>query len=458
MQPVQLNSKDGLAAGWIGIGGADKLAERARSSAPSAPDDVRTAGERDVASTGRGWLHAGLRFARNAAIGLALLSSVPIAVIGMFGGRYQSLDTTANRERLESSERLRAFTAPKDAAITPTEAGIALRALQSGKSSADFQMHDVGAPHARPWKTLVLTSGMFAGLRNGNFSGLATSRIISAASKSFSPAELTYLRTIAEASLWKDFDRVATAGAVDVIGGQFVLPFSEKAYVYAMPAIRYADSRELASAGVMRAAYYVGVRDFERAEAVLKTVVSFGFALIDNATNSMDAAVGRVIVGIAGDGLMQFYTATNKETLAAALKPAHLSVAKGARNVRPRVDAAVLRARLLADANNPNLSRGLRYESLSKLSFSSCGNVREVLFGPSKEIGDAYAGARQTLARYPSEQAHLDLMLHAMDRIPEDAGVLLAPERFLVGAATVAGTILNNPRVASCTRMAMLSF
>lgn len=202
----------------------------------------------------------------------------------------------------------------------------------------------------------------------------------------------------------------------------------------------------------------MATRELNRAEAALKSVVSFGFALIDNATNGLDAAIGRTIVETGRDGLLQLYTIQGNEALIAAVRPANRPALNGAASVRQRLDGDALRSRLLGDANDPNVPRGLRFESLRGLSFASCGNVREVLFGPNQDIREAFAGAKQSLARYPSEQAYVDLLYRTTERIPESAGVSLGPERFIVGAATIAGVVLNNPRVAACTRMAMLSY
>ena len=179
---------------------------------------------------------------------------------------------------------------------------------------------------------------------------------------------------------------------------------------------------------------------------------------MDNATSTVDAVLGRVIANTGGDGLVQLYTILMKEDLMMAARTPKEFPANDASRARQRTDARVLRARLLSEANNIDLPRGIRFESLRSLSMSSCSNVREVLMGPSPDVRDAFRNAKVSLARFPSEQAYLDLVFRTTERVPEDAGVMLAPERFIVGAAAVAGVVLNNPRVEACTRMAMLSY
>ena len=258
MQRIQLNSKDGVATGWIGVGASNDLPERGRSGSPRAPRPKRNADSDDATPSGSSWLRAGLRFVQNAAIGLALLSVVPFAAIGILGGRFQRYEATSERvrARLESVEHLRSYRAPIDASITPEDAGLAFRALQPDAQDANFPMRASAVHHHRPWKSMVLGSTMFANVRNPTAPNeLWTSQMLYAGSSELSAQELAYLRTVAEATIWQDFDRAASAGAVDMIGGQFELPFSEKAFAPAMPIMRFADMRGLANAAILRAAY-----------------------------------------------------------------------------------------------------------------------------------------------------------------------------------------------------------
>ena len=47
--------------------------------------------------------------------------------------------------------------------------------------------------------------------------------------KGFSPREMEYLRSLATAPVWREFDLVARAPAVDAIGGQLRVPFAPEA-------------------------------------------------------------------------------------------------------------------------------------------------------------------------------------------------------------------------------------
>ena len=86
-----------------------------------------------------------------------------------------------------------------------------------------------------------------------------------------------------------------------------------------------------------------------------------------------------------------------------------------------------------------------------------------MMFGPNDETKAAFADARRTLARYPSDRALLDLMVDATNRVPEKPVINNAPERFLMGAAAAAAavavavalTVTGNPRFSTCTRVAL---
>lgn len=104
----------------------------------------------------------------------------------------------------------------------------------------------------------------------------------------------------------------------------------------------------------------------------------------------------------------------------------------------------------LAGASNASLSRAVRLQHLDALSQSVCTNPRELVFGPGRDVRDAYAKAGQDLARFPSERALLDLMLQtpSLPVQPIAQGGQVA--RLVVGTSTIASIIFDNPRMAYC--------
>ena len=342
----------------------------------------------------------------------------------------------------------------KDASNTPLQAGQAFRSLLSRLPSAQFPAMAVATVPTRAWKSLPLPKG-FEFFSERAFDRSMSQGIIAQAGNGFTAQQLDYLRVLADASVWQQLDRVARAPSIDMIAGLYQLPF-HGANALDMPMLQYADTKELAYAGVARAAYYVAMKQPRRAEAALRSVVSFGFALIDNGTSSMDAMIGRVIIGIGRNGMQQFAEVTGR--VMAEVRDANDSGAYVVSVTPPRKTTGIntLRAEWIANVANTKVPQWLRYESLEQLSEASCGSVREVLFGDGADVRSAYDNASTTLARYPSDRAYLELLRTSMNHVPHIDRSRWPPDDFVLGAATIAATVLHNPRIETCTLIALV--
>jgi hypothetical protein len=209
---------------------------------------------------------------------------------------------------------------------------------------------------------------------------------------------------------------------------------------------------------VSRAAWHLANGRRDSAETVLRSIASYGFVLIDNGTTVMDELIGAVIVGIGRDALRQFYVITGDPRAAAAAVAASpkLSGQQPSRPLNATATVGELRAQLLESAANPSVRRAERFEDLGKLAVSECTNVRELMFGARPDVSDAFRRARQELARYPAEQALLDLEARRMDGIARSVAGLPAGNgfsRLAASTAAVAGVVLQNPRLFTCTRL-----
>lgn len=453
MDPVRLDAKESTPPEWFGVREAGRVPARRShdGAAPAAPASSNpTAHASATASGARRWWHRGARFVRDAIVGLSIVAAIPFAVIGTRGEHALLRDVSGLRERIADVERLRPLMIAQDVSITPAEAGTLLHRLETVRRVSQFPMHAVAPAPERPWATTTPVD-LFAGLRaEGNEATLAGA-IVTAAPRGFTEREMAYLRAVAEAPIWHEVERVASAPAVDVIGGRFVLPFREDAQAYAMPIMSFADTKQLAYAGVARAAYYVATGHPERAEVALRTLVSYGFVLIDNGSHVMDALIGRVVVGIAQNGLHQLYMLTGNTSGTAMTAPIPTRPVAADEKV---IDADAAYARMLREASDPTMPRTVRLEVLHRLTFATCASVGGVLSGPSPAVQDAFANARQNLARYPSERAYLELMYHGVERLPLDEPSGLGA-RVIMGAASATSAVLGNPRVAACTRIVL---
>ncbi len=457
MEPLRLNSKDVLAPAWAGVGEQAHMPVRADGARPYAGAHVDVARDGDSRTSGdatvrRPWWRTALRVARDATIGLLLIAAVPVTFVAVLGVRSVP-DNSTLLERMAQVEPMRAVTSPIDRTITPMQAGIALHELQRHPPHSTFPTLAVSAPVERPWETLELSPDMFTSLTAfGGFRGPSPTEVIAAAVNGFSDAELAYLRAVAESPTWNTVDVVATAAEVDVIGGEFVLPFRPNARAYNMPIPSFADSKALAYAANVRAAYYLAIGQPERAEAALRSIVSLGFAYMDDGRSTVEALIGRVLVGIARDGLHQLYTATGDLAGMALTKP----LPPIATTPDPRSSAAEPAASLNTRANTDEqtLPRAIRLERVMLQTMTSCGSVQTMLFPESDGSRTFFERERADLARYPSERAYMDLIASTSSVLPTtaDSDLHFIP-RLIIGAASVTSTVLHNPRIETCTRL-----
>ena len=406
------------------------------------------------AKAGRSWWKMGARIVRNTVIAVAIMTLVPVTLTLTKGGRLANVlyrGGVSSRARMAAVEPARSFRVATDPSITPLQAGAALNALRFRRvAGTGFETIAPSSPLVLPWRANKLPPDMFVSARPDFYDGPSSQRVLEAVAKGFSAREQQYLRELAEATVWREFDVVARAPAIDVLGGQFKLPFGGDALAEQRPLPSFGESKEIAYAAIARAAYYLSVGQASDAEQTLRSVVSFGFAFIDNGTSMIDELVGTMIVGLGRDALQRFYVIQHDPRAnRPELMPPARAVSTRGRTVE-RMPADEVRGELLKRLEDPALPRAERFEIVNSLTLMQCASVRTMMFGQADEVSDAIARARTTLARYPSERALVDLAsrLPSVARIAPKVGSLTS---LAVSSATVAGVVLNNPRLATCS-------
>ena len=391
-----------------------------------------------------------------AAIVLVVVICAPMVVVKAGGPRLARLMRprfTNLRGKLSVAEATREYTLQRDSAITPAQAGASFNALRSPKDEpTKFSLISTPAPNVVPWREEPLPPEILPKSHSELYSGPDSRNILEVASRGLNRDDLDYLERIAHASAWRDFDRVARAPRVDLVGGRLALPFPDSVAIYDLPIIRYTGTKEYAYAGVSRAAYYLARNQKDSAEIALRAITSFGFAIVDNGTSLIDQLVGAVIVGIGRDALQRFYDIT-KDPRAMALKTVTDSAkASTVAEVTFNPDSGDSdRKTLIAIVHDEHMPRGLRFEMLNQLAMMPCTNVRELMLGPRNDVGETFSWARANLARYPAEVAQVDLSSRilnhefSMDNVQSPAGGLAS------GIGSLSSTLLRNPRIASCT-------
>ena len=449
MDRARVNSREATAAGWQDVREEAQLPVHAGNYA-------RRATEEPVRPK-RSWLGFGLRIVRDAAIAVALMALVPITIVAVKGdGIWRSAIGRNTQAKVERAELMRPFALPFDPSITPIQAGRAFNALQPEQSDVNFPSPRLASRPEATWNSAALTSDMFPTARPNGFHGPSSEKILEAVASGFTPQEMEFLRTLSTAPVWREFDMIARAPAVDFIGGRFDIPFAPGATIRQMPTPRFAATKEMSYAAVSRAAYHMAIGQRDSAETILRSIVSFGFTEIDNGATLLDQLIGSINVGIGRDALRRFYLISGDPRAGTAPLAPWLSESANPPTVLDPLARASSRAEirqlLIAKSANPALHRAERYESLYLLSASSCTNVRELLFGTRTDVTDAFRSARRDLARYPSEQAIVDLIGRSGATPPAD--LLTNPlERLVVSTATIAGALMGNPRLTACTRI-----
>lgn len=353
------------------------------------------------------------------------------------------------------AEVARPFVLPPDPRITADEAGRAYVAvLPVERPSADFPRPVVENRSDAPWRGELMAPEVFGGVRASNWNGPSSTGILEAAAKGLTSRQMAVLREYALAPIWKDFDLVVQAPAVDLMGARFQVPFRENARVYSMPVLKFAATKEMAYAGVSRAAFHLAEGRRAEAERILRGVISYGFVLKDNASTRIDELMGDVIVGIGRDGLTRYYDIVKDPRgaeLAAAYERARAGEipSPGPAWIDAPGDTPEKRARLIEIIGSPEASRALRFEALNALSYTTCGNLREFVAGPGEEVKAAFDEARRTLVRHPSDRALIDLIERSgPGSAPFDEAYGI-PTRVL-DVAHVGDKFFLNPRLTTC--------
>lgn len=439
--------------GWAGAAREGQVPVRAGGGAP---DGAAPAGVSPAAPAASRWSRKVLRVLRDLAISAVLVAMVPIGLTSFVSRqgtpRWMESGFVNTAARMRGAERLRGYAIARDPSVDAEAAGRALSALMPARHvSPGWVERPVSERIARSWATAKIPAAFTTQRGYSSWNGPASASVLLTVAKGVAPADLAYLRMISTAPVWPAFDLVARAPRVDLLGGRYELPLGSDARSYSMPLWSFAGTKELAYASVSRAAYYLAIGQRGEAEAVLQRTVGFGFAFIDNSTNLLDALIGRMIVDIGRAGLQDLYAVTGDprlaDLIAASVPPAAPKLA------RERLTISELRQVQLNNATSAVLPRAVRLENLNALAQTVCTNPRELVFGPGRDVRDAYAKAGRELARFPSERAMLDLMLRTPSLPVADRPQGSLSARVLVGASTIASIIFDNPRMAYCARV-----
>lgn len=410
------------------------------------------------------------RWLKGAVPVLAVLYLLPLAAIVWTSAslstgiqRIYSVGNTMEKQAI--ADAAVPFGVKADAAVTPEMAGRAFLAMQPPPTKPGRFAYRTDVAHDEaPWRTWKLAPGLFRDAQSGtSWQGPRSDKVLDLVAKGFTPAERDFLRQVATAPIWRDYDLFARAPAADMIGGRFALPFPAEATWMEFPITRFAATKELAYASVMRAAWHLAEGRRDSAEAVLRSTISFGHVLAANAPFVIDQLIGSVITGIGRSALQQLLEITHDPRAAAVASAGDKSNAAAAAPIidkLKRVGAVPagrveeVREALVAIVADPTIPRPLRFEALTSLSLTTCMRSGDILLGPGRTVRDGFATARSSLARSEGERQLVDLIERTLDqRLPPGATANAAGDIVSQGAGFL-GTVYFNRRVANCALVA----
>jgi hypothetical protein len=351
-----------------------------------------------------------------AALGVALLVSIPTVAFTVTSSVGSILAAVAvpkfssTQKRAGAAEALRRFRLPPDSRISPMEAGEALQALLSaggGNPPGDWMKDPVRILEAEFYQEGVDNP---TGIRPEKWAA----ELFPAVTEGLPPEAEVFLREVAAHPGLEEFEVLARAPALDVLGARYRLPLPEEASAMSMPIPRLSPLRKGSYALVAKAAVQLMDGDPEAAEVTLKTALSAGFLLGEESPTLIDALIGYVLVANAGDALAGLYEASGRDLEAKSLRWVQEAAADAAEKAQQgAVGNGVQQAfqlmpeRILDEAE----VRGVRWEYFMVLAgVSPCINPHQIVFGPDGSQVDFMQSAYSSLVRYPSEAAVWEVM------------------------------------------------
>jgi hypothetical protein len=343
-------------------------------------------------------------------VALPVLTLVPATAVGPILTAIAAPNAGKVRPRAARAEAYRSYRVEGDVSISPTEAGQILHDLLFVGVDED------PSPRERAPSRRVPESWLPDGADGQNPMGIPPfawgDSLFERLGQGTTADQRTYLADLAGHPAASDFSRLARATAVDVGSARWDLPFAPGVTVATIPIPRFGPLRNAAYAriGSAGAAFLAG-RNSE-AEQMLREVVSVGFLLADDGPTLIDNLIGLVLVESGGSALADFYRTSGQPGAAAEISRVRQAAEAGAALIptEPTFGNDAWVRSLTETITDPRIARGLRWEYFVSLAtLGPCLNVNRIVFG----MGDDYAAfveeARESLVRWPSDQALFDI-------------------------------------------------
>jgi hypothetical protein len=396
-------------AGWDAQEGSDRV--RAESVAWN--DLLEEAGDAVVLGPGAkqegGWFRSGA-VTLVALFAVGFVPTMTISVTTAIGPLLAEIAVPSFQpvqEAAGGAEALRRYQLAQDPVIDPATAGAALQNLAF-----------VGdAPGPEPTERRPVTAYALPWFPDPDYfpdpySETVASDLLSRPFESYSAEEQAALRQAAGHPAQAEFELLARASLVDVVGGRWILPFADSiTFQDLWP--RFPELRSAGLARVAKAAVEVSDGQPDEAEATLRELISTGFLLIDQGPTLLDNLMGVVLANLGGDALEALYRRTGQATRADELDWARTAALGAARKARAGLIPEDIHSLLqgipdLVEAEDA--LRGLRWEYFATFNtLAPCINLHKMVFGPDATYDAWRERVRDALVRVRGERDLFEL-------------------------------------------------
>ena len=279
--------------------------------------------------------------------------------------------------------------------ITAEAAAMALQAIgNTGTDRREELVMDAPGSSSRPW---VPT--------DGPFSGWPGDSVMRHALTGLTKAEREWLQPLGTHPGLALFDTVAYAALLDPWGA-LKTPLPAGLNVWSLPIPSFRSLQGAARLQLYRVALAAADRKPGVADSLTRSAIGFGLRLRDDSDLLIGTLIGSTIAREGGLALAALWRAGGKRTEADALVAALQYPPREAipESTPDGPSPRELRARVIQMARDGTEGRAVRWEHLSLLGISRCATLREMLYGPSPAVREAFAAAAPMFQRSPKER------------------------------------------------------
>lgn len=345
---------------------------------------------------------------RGAEFGVAMLVIlnlwviVPALLLATLGEKTWSVaDTDLSRPlaRIESTRVLDRYRPTPWTIVTFDDAGMALHSISlTGGGELGPLLNPAPGASSRPWLP-----------DSGAFVHWSADSVLRYAQHGLTDEERTWLLRTADHPARALVDTVGYAAAADPWAALRV-PLSYGLTWQALPLPRTMGLRDAARARLLSAVVPSLTNRHSAADSIFRVVIGFGLRLRDDSDLLLGSLVGATIMREAGLMMAAQWRTEGKSLMADSLVATLTGGPWGPREPDAAARPPLTRAAVLVAAGDTTLLRAARWEHLATLGLAPCTDLRELLYGPTPRLRQAYADAAPYFARSPQESAAYEVL------------------------------------------------